>query len=206
MSVQSSFDRFVKSMQSFLAEYGFERKGGRVLRKFSAAGDVLIIELQTSSGSDKSQRLFFINVALTLAPQWALNKRRYELPDDALPLSMHGLWLHRIGFDGYDGGDRWLITDDTSAIEVWERVRVRLESSLPELLQLLDRDRLWELAERKELISYGSWQAKAWLLAERGPSAELEAVLLNHRPAGIHTSTLTQGIMDYARMKASAGE
>jgi len=205
VSLQSSFNRFVKSLQEFLTGYGFVREGGRVFRKVSPDGDVLIIELQTSDASTKSERLFFINVALTLAPCWEFDRQRYGLAESALPTSMYGMWRHRIGFTGFSGSDRWRITDDASSAAVWAEVRRRLEETLPELLQLLDRNRLRELAERKEFIGYASWLVLAWLLAEEGPSAELEDLLFAQRPKHTRNSPMTKGIIDYANRKASAG-
>jgi hypothetical protein len=116
---------------------------------------------------------------------------------------VYGIWQHRVGFTGYSGGDRWLITDDASAAEVSAEVRRRLEEVLPELLRLLDRDHLLELAERQEFIGYTPWQVRPWLLAEQGLSAELEDLLFTQRPTHTHNSVVTKGIMDYANSRAA---
>jgi Domain of unknown function (DUF4304) len=203
VSLQSTYNKFVKSLHEFLSGHGFEYEGSRLFRKISPAGDILIVELQTSSGSTKSEKAFYINVAFTLAPRWEMDRKRYGLDDTALPKSMHGMWRHRIGHTGYSGTDRWLITDDASST-TWADAQRRLEESLPELLQLLDRQRLRELAEREELVGYAAWQIRAWLLADEGPSAELDDLLFGQEPADTHNSPITRAIVDYANSRATA--
>ncbi|MDT4994774.1 MAG: hypothetical protein QOH97_4666 [Actinoplanes sp.] len=65
MSAESSFNRFVRELQRFLAEHGYQRVGGRVFRKYSPAGDALVLDVQMYSGSDRTARVFFLNTALS---------------------------------------------------------------------------------------------------------------------------------------------
>lgn len=198
MSAQSSFNGFVRTLQKFLAQHGFVRGTGRTFLRHSPEGDAVIIELQTSAGSDKTERAFYINVAFTLAPRWAMDRQRHNLPDTAQPTHEYGIWRHRIGFTSYSGGDTWRIRDDTTAEAVWQQVRRRLDEALPDLLQLVDRQRVRTLAEEGEFFGHASWQVRAWLLAENGPSAELEDLLFTQRPADTHNSAVTRGIVAHA--------
>jgi hypothetical protein len=97
-----------------------------------------------------------------------------------------------------------VITSDESADDVWQHVQERLAESLPELLQLLDRDALRQLAESRELIGYASTVVKAWLLAEEGPSPELHDLLFVQRPPGTHESRVTKEIVAYPNRQRAA--
>jgi len=63
--MRSLFDTFVKGFAEQLAGYGFERdKRTRVFRRFSRDGDVFIVELQSSSGSTRTAKAFYIGELL----------------------------------------------------------------------------------------------------------------------------------------------
>jgi hypothetical protein len=137
------FDTFVKGFAEQLAGYGFERdEGARVFRRFSRDRDVFIVELQSSQHSTRTEKVFYINVALVLASKWESDRRRLGLPVSELPRSFHGTWSHRIGFTTLSGGDQWRIKDRTTLAKASEDVRRRVDETLPELLQMLDRDTL----------------------------------------------------------------
>ncbi|MEU5950502.1 DUF4304 domain-containing protein [Micromonospora sp. NPDC047465] len=170
------FDTFVKGFADQLAGYGFEReKGARVFRRFSRDGDVFIVELQSSAHSTSTEKVFYINVALVLAPHWESRRRRLGLPVSELPRSSHGIWSHRIGFTILSGGDQWAIKDRATLVKVSEDVRRRVDETLPELLQMLDRDTLF--VDAADLFGGRAWRVRAWLLAGKGPAEELEHLL-----------------------------
>ncbi|MFC6018144.1 DUF4304 domain-containing protein [Plantactinospora solaniradicis] len=183
-SVRSLFGTFVEGLAEQLAGYGFERaRGARVFRRFSRDGDVFVVELQSSAYSTRTEKAFYINVALVLAPHWQSRRRRLGLPGSELPRSLHGIWSHRIGFTTLSGGDQWRITDRATLAKVSEHVRRRVDEALPELLQMLDRDTLF--VDAAELFRGGAWRVRAWLLAEKGPSEELERLLSAGEPAAV---------------------
>lgn len=183
-SMRSLFDTFVKGFAEQLAGYGFEReKGARVFRRFSRDRDVFIVELQSSTHSTRTEKVFYINVALVLAPQWESHRRRLGLPVSELPREVHGIWRHRIGFTTLSGGDQWKIKDRATLVKVSKDVRRRVDETLPELLQMLDRDTLF--VDAAERFRGRAWQVRAWLLAEKGPSEELERLLCSGEPGAV---------------------
>jgi Domain of unknown function (DUF4304) len=185
-SIRLLFDTFVKGFAEQLVGYGFERdKGARVFRRFSQDRDVFIVELQSSTDSTRAEKVFYINVALVLAPRWESHRRRLRLPASELPRSVHGIWFRRIGFTTLSGSDRWRIQDQAALAKVAEDVRRRVDEAVPELLQMLDRDKLFVDAE--DLFGGRAWQVRAWLLAEKGPSAELERLLSAGEPGAVRT-------------------
>lgn len=73
---------------------------------------------------------------------------------------------------------------------------------MPGLLRLLDREHLVEVADRREFLGAGGWRVRAWLLAERGPSPELERLLFEEQPAYTHQTPMIQGIWAHANSRA----
>ncbi|MER7415796.1 hypothetical protein ABT346_03250 [Micromonospora peucetia] len=178
------FDTFVEGFAEQLAGYGFERdQGGRVFRRFSPDRDVLIVELQLSTHSTRTEKVFYINVALVLASQWESDRRRLGLPGFELPRSFHGIWSHRIGLSTLSGGDQWEIKDRATLVKVSNGVRLRVDETLPELMRMLDRDALF--VDAAELFRGRAWRVRAWLLAEKGPSEELERLLSAGEPGAV---------------------
>ncbi|WP_346125706.1 DUF4304 domain-containing protein, partial [Micromonospora coerulea] len=182
---------------------GFERGEGRVFRRFSPQGDALIFEVQTSAHSNKSEKIFYICVALVLAPKWDRERQRTGRAASELPRHYDGTWRSRLGFTRLSpSGDQWRIADDNTAAEVSDQVRRRLDETVPQLLPLLDRTVL--LGEAPDILGPGAWLVRAWLLAERGPSQELEHLLFTERPAHTHNSVPTKAVWAYANSKAAA--
>ncbi|MFY1703062.1 hypothetical protein ACN28G_15170 [Micromonospora sp. WMMA1923] len=93
MSVQTSFDGFVEDLAAQLAGYGFEQgEGGLVFRRFSPDGDALIVEVQISEHSSRHEKVFYLNVALVLAPKWEWDRQRTRRSASVLPQHFNGLW------------------------------------------------------------------------------------------------------------------
>jgi hypothetical protein len=174
MSARSSFKRFIGGLRQFLASHGYESAGEPVFRKYSPAGDALIVEVQTSDASDRAARLFYLNTALVLGPEWAMHQRRTGRPASELPRHYHGLGRDRIRVDSED---RFRITDDASADAVWTAVRPVLEEQLIAMEELLDRDRLRERAESGGMRHASGPFVRAWLLAAAGDRDGLDALL-----------------------------
>ena len=200
MSVESSFNRFLRQLERFLAEHGYERSGGRVFRKYSPAGDALVLDVQTASGSDRTARLFFLNTALVLGPEYAMYRRRTGRPDSELPRSEHGLWRDRVRVDHED---RFAITDDESADAVWQSGRPALEEQLAFMEELLDRDRLREAAERDEPLGVSKPFVRAWLLAADGDAEGLDKLLSTEFSAGRRASDGVQDMLAYVADRSS---
>ena len=194
MSVESSFNRFVRELERFLAEHGYERSGGRVFRKYSPAGDALVLDVQTASGSDRTARMFFLNTALVLGPAYAMYLRRTGKPDTQLPRTVNGLWRDRVRVDHED---EFTITDDASADAVWQRVRPALEAQLALMDELLDRDRLRELAENDELRRTSPEFVLAWLAAADGDAAGLDKILSSEFSAERRDSDGVRSMLAY---------
>ncbi|SCG15597.1 protein of unknown function [Micromonospora echinofusca] len=206
MSLQALFNNFVKGVAEQLAEYGFDQGKGRVFRRYSPTGDALVIEIQMSDHASKAEKVFYINVGLVLAPAWEHARQRYRLPASEQPRPLHAIWEHRIGFTTFSGGDQWRIADEAGAAEVSARVRRRLDEAVAELLPLLDREKFLAVADRREFLGAGGWRVRAWLLAEQGPSPELEHLLFTERPAHTHKSPMIQGIWNYANSRSRAAD
>ncbi|MGC4792130.1 DUF4304 domain-containing protein [Micromonospora sp. DT178] len=203
MSLKWLFNNFVRAVGDQLAGYGFERgEGGRVFRRFSPEGDALIIELQISDHSSRSEKVFYINVALVLAPKWEWDRQRTGRPDSELPRHYNGMWRRRLGFSGLSGDDQWRIADESTAAEVSDQVSRHLDEIVPNLLPLLDRIVL--LDETPDILGPGAWLLRAWLLAEQGPTEELKHLLFVERPAHTHDSVPTKTVWNYANSKAAA--
>ncbi|MEU8377529.1 DUF4304 domain-containing protein [Micromonospora sp. NPDC048894] len=200
MSAQALFGRLVKDVADQLAGYGFERDK-MIFRRSSPEGDVLIIGFQASDHSSSAGKVFYVNVALVLAPKWERDRLCYRLPESARPEHVHGLWRHRIGFSGFSGGDQWRVTDEASAAEVSALIRSRLDETLPMLLPALDRDVL--LGSPPDFLSSAAWMARGWVLAERGPSEELERLLFSEPTTGEFSSVARKAIWEWATSRRS---
>ena len=204
LSLNSVFNRFVKSLADFLAEYQFERNR-RVFRRFSPEGDAVVLDLQTSTHSDRSSRIFYVNVAFSLAPDWAWTKQLRGRSDDALPQVVDGVLWRRIYLPG-DPLHRWEIRDEATAALTLERLKGRLREEMPNLVRLLDRVQLRALAERKELTGEGAWSILAWLLAEEGRTDEVRRIVFDERPKSTHTSDLARGIWQLATSRKAQAQ
>ncbi|PWU47045.1 hypothetical protein DLJ47_31385 [Micromonospora sp. S4605] len=189
-----------------LAGHGFERGDeGRVFRQFSPQGDALIIEVQPSEHSTRWEKVFYINVALVLAPNWEWDRQRTGRSDSELPRHYDGMWRRRLGFTRLSpGGDQWRIADDETAAAVSDQVRRLLDEIVPQLLPLLDRTVV--LDETPDILGPGAWLLRAWLLAEQGPTEKLQHLLFVERPAHTHDSVPTRTVWNYANSRSRKAE
>jgi hypothetical protein len=200
MSAESSFKRFVRELERFLADHGYEHAGGRVFRKYSPAGDALVLDVQMSRSSDRTAPVFFLNTALVFGPAWAMYRRRTGRPDSELPGTVNGLWRDRVRVD-LEADFR--ITDDASADAVWAAVRPALEEKLVLMDELLDRDRLRERAENGELHRISKPFVRAWLLAAAGDAEGLDELLNSEFSAERRGSDGVRDMLAYVAERAN---
>ena len=196
MSAASSFNRFVRELERVLADHGYERSGGLAFRKYSPVGDALVLDVQKSGASDRTARVFYLNTALVLGPEYAMYRRRTGRPESELPRSEHGLWRDRVRADH---NDKFTITDDASADAVWQAVRPALQEQLAQMDELLDRDRLREGAEssdRRWLWATNPF-VRAWLLAAEGDAEGLDKLLATQFSAGRRASDGVRDMLAY---------
>ncbi|WP_033667224.1 DUF4304 domain-containing protein [Salinispora fenicalii] len=201
VSAQLSFNGFVEDLAIQLAGHGFERgEEGRVFRRFSPEGDVLIFEVQPSNHSSHWEKAFYINIGLVLAPKWEWDRQRTGWSVEELPRHYDGGWRRRLRFSGLSGNDQWRIADEDSAAQVSARVRQQLDDLMPQLLSLLDRDVV--LNRTPDILGPGAWLTRAWILAGEGRTDELEHLLFVERPARTHDSVPIRTVWNYATGRA----
>ncbi|MFC4150099.1 DUF4304 domain-containing protein [Micromonospora mangrovi] len=202
MTLDRWFHTCIRAVGRQLIGYGFEPdEGGRVFRRFSPEGDALIVEVQISDHSSPSETVFYLNLALVLAPKWDWDRQRTGRPASELPRHYNGLWRRRLGSAGLSGDDQWRISDESTAAEVSDRVRRHLDEIVPTLLPLLDRTVVRD--GTPQILGPGAWLLRAWLLAEHGPTEELRHLLFVERPAHTHDSVPTRTVWNYANSRAS---
>ncbi|MFI7435812.1 hypothetical protein [Micromonospora haikouensis] len=186
-----------------MAEYGLVSGAGHVYRRVEDDGDALVVEFQRSSSSTRSAYLFYVNVAVVPYP-WLLHMRSDSRATDAgLPEVTEGLVRTRLAKPnslwilpreemlriltsgrvpaGIDSGDHslWSIDSPQVVIEKGATLRTLLAEKIAEFAPLLDRGVL------KDRLRSGATlpgdcprdAALAVLLADEGPSAELDGVL-----------------------------
>ena len=161
-------------------------KGGRTYRLASDLGDAAVINFQVSSGTSRDEYQFYVNLAIAPVP-WVdyLRSLRSGTPK---PISdpadeSEGMLRARVN---PPGRFNWVLTPSVElAHETGQRVVAALAPRLRELAELLDRDVLADRLRTREGLSGWTGDKRAGriaLLAEAGPSAELEELLLSVRP------------------------
>jgi hypothetical protein len=73
---------------------------------------------------------------------------------------------------------------------------------LPYLAGLLDRTEL--LGRLDEIFGGAAWRVRAWIVAERGPSEELEQLLSEWKRVHPNASETADVILGYAETKAQS--
>ena len=191
----SSFNRFVRELERFLADHGYERAPGRVFRKYSPVGDALVVDVQMSDASDWKTTAFYLNTALVFGPEYLMYRRRTGKPERRLPRCSNGLWRDRVHVDHEE---RFTITGDASADAIWQLVRPALQQKLALMDELLDRDRLREHAESGDLRGMYSVSAiRAWLLAAEGDAEGLNKLLTTGYSAERRASDGVRDLLAY---------
>ncbi|MET0417426.1 MAG: hypothetical protein ABW022_15550 [Actinoplanes sp.] len=123
-------------------------------------GDTLIVEFQQSELWTGEEAHFSINVFFSLRPKWEFDCARLGLDESEPPRGALGTLLDRIRPRGGDDGETWRIADQATMDDVAQQVRSQID----------------------ELIH-------GWILAQRGPSAELERLLAEREAADPSSAT-----------------
>jgi hypothetical protein len=199
MDSEALLDEFAVRLGDYLAGQGFEADEW-TFRRCSEHRDALIVIFQRARDLwNDEEAYFYINVYFTLHPAWEHRRVQEDLPADQHPRASTGLMLTRIGpVSPYE--DCWRIVDEATLVDVLEKVSAQLGEVLPGLVGLLDRA---ELDSRlKELFGGGAWRMRAWILAENGPSDELESLFAERVRANPGLGEIADVIRGYAATKA----
>lgn len=174
-------DQVRRIVGRMLVAEGFERKSVRFVRR-TEAGDFGIVEFQRSSWLLAAPAArFYVNLAVCPGPVWewfchvspGLRERRGGVPNSA-----DNVWHYRLRTpqemeEAWGGiGNGWLVGEAWPVARVAELIETELRTvALPRMERMLRRD---------VLMSFTSPLGPALpaaLLAERGPSEELSALL-----------------------------
>jgi hypothetical protein len=199
MDAESLVDEFAERLGGHLAEQGFETDEW-TFRRYSEHRDTLILAFQKSKLWNDEEAHFFINVYLSLNPVWEHERVADGLPEDEPPRAMTGLMLTRIEPPSpYE--DSWRIVNEATLADVLDKVLQQIGEVLPHYTGLLDRTELF--ARLDELFgAVRAWRLRSWLLAESGPSAELEQLLSEQQDEHPTDRGAAELIRDYAATKA----
>ena len=152
---------------------------------------------QGSRENTAARVTFAINLAVIPAPYWNYLRDTWEGPRPlpAIPTQGFHFWWNRArvtpGFPTHllDDERWWLVTDEPSARRAADDVVSRLQTNVvPELQRLLARENLTETIRAGDLVFYKRPVAPdslfdsrlAFLLADEGPSPELDELLARY--------------------------
>jgi len=192
--------RFTRTLGGLLAEFGFVRAGRKPLfHCWSPAGDAVLVEAQPTFTPRRGAVGYFLNVGLVVGPMWESTKRRLGLPADELPDSSVLFRFRRVDIPGRGDADLWEVTEK-SLPSVTSLLRQALEEQLPGHLRMLDREAT--AAQADEIFKATGWQYRAWILADQGPSEELNELLDQAKADGWRASQLDP-IREWAQNRES---
>jgi hypothetical protein len=187
-----------------LAADGFVPDGPALYVR-SDVGDYVIVELQRSRGTwpDLIPRIF-VNMAAVAAPWWDWMRTLHPAPKQrgtAHPRSAHGMWHHRLHHDtgGRFPDQTWMPTDATkeAGAALGRLIALHLRHEwLPLLLSMLDRDTL--MAQFASYSPRGSASYRTAMLADAGPSVELDELLAEFEPPDQYSLPFVQWARGYA--------
>lgn len=157
-------------------------------------GDWAVVNVQSSPWSTRDGVRCIVNIAVAPEPHLAWQAhRRDHLPSPhdyrtTKVVESDGLFRDRLepGSKPDGAGEQWWeVVDDETARSVVGDIVLRLErTELPRLTSLLDRERMLAAVRAHDLgdVRGDGWtryflEAEAILLADRGPSAELDTAL-----------------------------
>ena len=167
--------------------HGFKGAGANWHLK-NLAGDVAIVNVQSSRYSSSEEVECVINLAVVPEPWWAMKASEALSTKPATPKEYDGLYRDRVHPSQKHaiGEGWWHITTAASARAVAADMIQQLDSEgIPALTRMLDRGRLIAALRRGD---FGMWKgeanrpffdrALAVMLSDGGPSAELDTLLL----------------------------
>lgn len=198
----------------FLRGQGFKGSGA-TWRLTASNGDVAVLNVQSSQFSSVDDLRCVINMSIVPVPWWDWQRERMSYAGSAAPKERDGLWRERLHPAGAptDFDVWWQMVDEQSSAEAALEMVSQLEhEGLPTLRQLLDRVALMASIRRADLgflkgrpNRYSFDRALAMLLADDGPSPELDELLvrLNTDP-GDGRGEATRALTDLVRARADS--
>jgi hypothetical protein len=166
---------------------GFKGAGANWHLK-NTAGDVAIVNIQSSRYSSKDEVKCVINLAVVPEPWWSMKASMSLSTKPTTPKEYDGLYRDRVHPSQTPaiGEAWWQITTEASAIAVAADMIQQFEAEgIPALTRMLDRGQLIAALRKGD---FGMWKgeanrlffdrALAVMLSDHGPSAELDDLLL----------------------------
>lgn len=188
MTAQEALKAALRDIVSPAARAAGFKGSGTTLRRTNEEGDWAIVNVQSSSFSDRDQLRCVINVAVAPKPWLEWMEHSLGRMPKAVPENL-GLFRDRLHPSGSpEGIDTWWEVGDSAAsatAAALDMVQVLERHGWPKLSGLLDRSRFLEQVRSGELghirsaFGYAGYfaRAEAILLTELGPSEELEQLL-----------------------------
>jgi hypothetical protein len=154
---------------------GFKGPAGHWSLTDTATGDLALVQTQGSAWNTAAATSFYVNLAVVPAPWWQYLTYRDGGTPSKTPKEYHGVWRARL--DGRGRGS-WTITDAASARQAGQHVTTLLtDEGVPQLRHFLHRAALLDHLRTKERHTVFTGEPLAVVLADAGPSAELDEVL-----------------------------
>jgi len=169
-----------------LRPLGFRGTGG-VWRLITPEG-VAVVQKQASTGSRSDEKLFFVNTAVVPKAWWEWTKGSAGPMDKAREVDGIRLLEGRVPCGD---GDCWRVTADTDVERLRADLLAGVTRSAHRLVQLLEPGRYLDELQALPAKQIGHWPPLVVLLAERGPSPELDAACTGLRTAFAERSRST---------------
>ncbi len=173
----------MKDVGATLRPLGFRGSGG--LWRLATAEGVAVVQKQGSQGSWYAEKLFYVNTSIVLTAWWEWN---HACGDQPRPLERvaeyDGLRLLEGRVPSSDprhygaGPDRWRVTADTDLDRFRDDLLAAVAASAGRLVELLEPGRYLDELLALPTRGIGVWEALVVLLAERGPSPDLDAACI----------------------------
>jgi len=194
--------------------HGF-KGSGTTWRLANPAGDVAIVNVQSSRYSSREEVTCVINLAVVPEPWWAIKTVENSTGRSSMPKDYDGLFHDRLHPQHEPGtGEAWWhITAAATARAVAADMVQQLESEgVPVLTRMLDRAHLiaaireGDLGFLKGELNRAFFDhALAVMLSDDGPSAELDNLLqkIETTAAGTQRETSTRRTVDWIHQRAA---
>jgi hypothetical protein len=195
------------------------RDVGAALRPlgFSGSGDawrlvtpegVAVITKQGSVDSTRDTKLFYLNMAVVPKAWWEWNHRpgNGSRPIDRAG-ETDGIRVIEGRVRGADG-ERWAVTPDTDIESLRADLLAGVAQGADRLVELLTPGRYLDELLAEPDKQYGHWHALVVLLAERGPSPELDGAFVGLRAAGAdrpQAAEYIEGLVELANTRSHQG-
>ncbi|MEH1013214.1 DUF4304 domain-containing protein [Micromonospora sp. CPCC 206060] len=176
----------MRDVGSALRPLGFRGSGG--LWRLVTTGGVAVVEKQGSRGSTWDAKLFYLNTAVVPTAWWEWEKGSAGRIDKAGGADGIRVLEGRVectdpGHADSGYADRWRVTAGTDVDRLRADLLAGVARSAGRLVELLAPGRYLDELLALPDKQVGHWQALVVLLAERGPSADLDAAYVGLRDA-----------------------